>query len=92
MDYPRPSGHELTGHDDNFDWIELLARSPSGETVARLQAFDSCNPIHDPNDITKAAGYGCYHPSYPPCDSVLRQYCPEGGCKLADSNRDARGG
>ena len=35
MDYPRPSGYELTGHDDNFDHIELMARSPSGEIVRR---------------------------------------------------------
>jgi len=35
MDYQRPSGLALTGHDDNFDCIELMARSPSGEIVAR---------------------------------------------------------
>jgi hypothetical protein len=38
MDYERPSGRALTGHDDNYDWIELMARSPSGEIVARAFA------------------------------------------------------
>ena len=35
MEYERPSGYELTGHDDHFDWIELMARSRSGDIVER---------------------------------------------------------
>ena len=35
MENERPSGLALTGHDDHFDWIELMARSPSGEIVER---------------------------------------------------------
>jgi hypothetical protein len=54
------------------------------EIVARLQAIDASNPICDSNDIETAAEHGCRHPSYPPCDSVLRRYCPKDGCELAD--------
>jgi hypothetical protein len=61
------------------------------EIVARLQAIDACNPILDPNDIAKAAGHGCRHPSYPPCGSVLRRYCPEGGCELAEPKQHPTG-
>jgi hypothetical protein len=61
------------------------------EIVAQLQTIDACNPIPDPNDIAKAAEHGCRHPCYPPCGSVLRQYCPEGGCKLGESRQQPRG-
>jgi len=57
------------------------------EIVARLKAIDSRNPIRDPNDIEKAAEFGCRHPSSPPCDSVLRRYCRKNGCKLADQKQ-----
>jgi hypothetical protein len=61
------------------------------EIVARLRAIDSCNPILDPNDIDKAAEYGCHHPCYPPCDSALRRYCPEGGCELGERRQRPTG-
>jgi hypothetical protein len=35
MEYERPGGPALTGHDDKFDWVELLAQSPTGEIVQR---------------------------------------------------------
>jgi len=35
MECERPSGFALTGNDDHFEWIELIARSPSGGIVAR---------------------------------------------------------
>ena len=35
MDCERASGLALTGHDDNYDWIELMGQSPSGEIVPR---------------------------------------------------------
>jgi len=60
------------------------------EIVARLQAIDACNPILDPNDIAKAAEHGCRHPCHPPCGSVLRQYCPEGGCKRSESKQQPK--
>jgi hypothetical protein len=74
-----------------------LARAYAGlhmhypEIVARLQAIDIRNPILDPNDIAKAAERGCRHPCYPPCGSVLQQYCPEGGCTLAESRQQLTG-
>ena len=67
-----------------------LARAYAGlhmhypEIIARLQTIDRCNPIRDPKDIEKAAGYGARHPSYPPCESVLRRYGQKSACKLAD--------
>jgi hypothetical protein len=61
------------------------------EIVTRLQAIDACNPILDPNDIAKAAEHGCRHPYYPPCGSVLRQYCPAGGCTLSESKQSSTG-
>jgi hypothetical protein len=54
--------------------------------VARLQEIDCRNPIRDPRDIKMAAAFGCRHPSSPPCDSIVRRYCPEGGCELAGTN------
>lgn len=57
------------------------------EIVVRLQAIDACNPICDSNDIETAAEYGCRHPSYPPCGSVLRQYCRKDGCSFAESKQ-----
>jgi hypothetical protein len=35
MECERPDGLALTGHDDHFDRIELMARSPSGGIVER---------------------------------------------------------
>jgi len=35
MDCRRPSGLALIGHDDNYDWIELMGQSLSGEIVPR---------------------------------------------------------
>ena len=35
MECERPSGLALTGNDDHYEWIELIARSSSGEIVAR---------------------------------------------------------
>jgi len=62
------------------------------EIVARLEAIDGRNPIHDRNDIKRAAQFGCCHPSSPPCDAVLRRYCPKDGCELAEPSGDIRGG
>jgi len=66
-------------------WAHLNVHYP--EIVARLRAIDNRNPIRDVNDIEKAAEYGCRHPSLPPCDSVLRQYCPKHGCEMARSKQ-----
>jgi hypothetical protein len=33
----------------------------------------------------------CRHPSSPPCDSVLRRYCPEGGCALTEPKQRPTG-
>jgi hypothetical protein len=48
MEYERPSGLALTEHHDNFDWIELKARSPSRYIVER--AFVQIGSVFaDPN-------------------------------------------
>jgi hypothetical protein len=61
------------------------------EIVARLRAIDDRNPVLDPNDIEKAAGYGCQHPCYPPCGSVLRQHCRKNTCPMAESRQQPTG-
>jgi hypothetical protein len=61
------------------------------EIIARLRAIDDRNPVLDPNDIEKAAAYGCQHPSYAPCGTALQQYCPDGGCTLLESQQRPTG-
>jgi len=38
MECERPSGLALTGNDDHYEWIELIAQSPGGEIVQRVFA------------------------------------------------------
>jgi hypothetical protein len=61
------------------------------EIVARLQAIDARNPILNPNDIAKAAEHGCRHPCYPPCGSVLRQFCRKESCEYSALRGDHTG-
>lgn len=53
------------------------------EMFERLEVIDKRNPIQDPDSIERAVRFGCEHPGFPGCDSVLKKYCQKEHCFYA---------
>ena len=53
------------------------------EMLERLEAIDKRNPIQNPDSIERVIKFGCEHPGFPGCDSILKKYCQKERCFYA---------